>query len=233
MSRIGILCGIAAAAALVASGAAFGQGGVEELLAGKLVKPEVGQWSWYTLSDVKSGRTYLLRQAVVGKEKVGMKTAHWVEFEVVPRVGFKTVYKMLMTGPATNPKNIHRAILKSGEDPAVELPVPKDAKPAPRAKRKSLGKEPVQTGMGIVEAEHFEVRSPSGDGPPKEIWVSERIHPSGIVRLLSPNGEMSLRSHGTGGEYGESVIKETPVKLEDIGKKPRTLAPEGSEERQP
>ena len=233
MSRFGVLCGMAAAAVLIVSCPAVGQSGVEELLAGKLVKPEVGQWAWYTLSDVKSGRTYLLRQAVVGKEKVGMKTAHWVEFEVVPRLGFKTTYKLLMTGPATNPKNIHRAIVKTGQDPAIELPVPKDAKPPPRTKRKSLGKEPVQTGVGVIEAEHFEVRTQKGEGSPSEVWVSESIHPSGIVRLISPNGQMTLRSHGTGGEYGASVITETPVKLEDIGKKPPARAPEGSEERQP
>ena len=39
-----------------------------------------------------------------------------------------------------------------------------------------------------------------------DIWVNEDIRPTGIVRMVTPDGEMTLRSHGTGGEYAESAI---------------------------
>lgn len=187
------------------------QGIVGDLLAGKLVNPTVGQWAWYDLAAGKGEKQFVVRQAIVGEEKVGRKKGYWVEFEIVPEVGFRAVYKMLLTGPASSPENIIRVIEKNGPEPAVEIEVDQKAAEAarpPEPERKLVGAEKVATLEGEVQAEHFEIQS---GGKKMDVWINEKVNPSGIVKLKSIDGEMTLRNHGDGGEYASSVIKETPL----------------------
>jgi len=186
------------------------QGLVGDLLAGKLVNPKVGQWAWYNLVAAKGGKKYVIRQAIVGEERVSRKQGYWVEFEIIPEVGFKIVYKMLLTGPASDPENIHRVIEKSGVDPAQEVAVDQAAaKPvASESKRRSLGLEDIHTLDGAIRAEHYEVLEGADI---IHVWINEKINPTGIVRMRSLDGEMVLRNHGSGGENADSVIAEKPL----------------------
>jgi len=180
------------------------QGFVGDLLSGKLVKPKVGQWVWYDLTDNVRGKHYVLRQAIVGKERVGRKTGYWVEFEVVPEVGYRLIYKMLLTGPASDPDNIHRVLRKDGPEPVEEVAIEHRKEPKPeRPKRESKGMEEVETLSGPIRAEHYEVTKGSRT---LDVWVNEDIKPSGIVRMRSREGEMLLRTHGFGGESAKSAI---------------------------
>ena len=204
----------------LASMAAGAQGVVGDLLAGKLVNPKVGQWAWYDLVAGKDHQKFVVRQAIVGEEKLDRKKGYWVEFEVIPEVGYKIVYKMLLTGPASDPKNIVRVIEKSGPDPAVELNVSAAEAEAAgdqesEAKRKSLGIEEIRVLDGGIRAEHFEVT----DGARKmDVWINEKIYPTGVVKMTSLDGQMVLRNHGEGGEYARSVITETPITPEEAVK---------------
>lgn len=202
---------------------------VTDLLAGTLVKPKVGQWAWYDLvAKSLSGKPdarFAIRQAVVGQEKVGRKDGYWVEFEIIPELGYTTLYKMLLTGPASDPRNIHKVVLKQGPDPAIELPV---AGKAPdekklRQKRQSLGMEAVELRSGeILRAEHLSMENE----PAKlDVWVNEDVPPIGIVRMSSANGDMLLRTYGIGGEFGDSKLKEEPLPL------PADLQPEKEPEQ--
>lgn len=184
---------------------AHAQGFAGDLLAGKLIKPRVGQWSWYDLHDSKNNARYVVREAVVGEEKVGKDTGYWLEIEIVPEVGYKTVMKALLTGPASDPRNIKRVIFKNGLDPVQELPVDANAAPVDesRAKRESVGSEDVQTLSGAIRAERFKVTE---NGVTSEVWINKEVLPTGIVRLQSANGEWILRNHGFGGKDGESVL---------------------------
>lgn len=188
-----------------AASSVHAQGVVGDLLAGKLVDPKVGQWAWYDVLAKDGSKQYVLRQAIVGEEKVGRKYGFWVEFEVVPEVGYRSVYKMLLTGPAGEPDNVHRVIEQSGIDPPRELPIPEqNAAPGEsRPKRTSLGADTVKTLDGKVRAEHYEIVD--GDKS-THLWINERIYPMGIVRLESDSGVMVLRNHGAGGQYARSVI---------------------------
>lgn len=184
------------------------QGVVGDLLGGNLIKPKVGQWVWYTLTDKLGKESFAVRQAVVGKEDVGNETGYWVEFEVVPEIGFKMLYKVLLTGPASDPRNIHRIIQKDGTNPPREVPVDREAleEDAPsKPKRESLGMETIRTPAGPVRAEHLKVVE---GGHTIDLYVNEDIKPTGIVRMSTPDGEMVLRSKGFGGKYGESALDE-------------------------
>jgi len=93
--------------------AAQGQGVISDVFSGSLVNPKVGAWAWY---DINGGRTAdggvirlgAMRLAIVGEEKVRDKQGYWLEMEYVPSVGYPSVYKMLLTGPAKDPANVHK-----------------------------------------------------------------------------------------------------------------------------
>jgi len=113
-----VLLGVAFACACTGVAA---QGIMSDLMNGKLINPEVGAYAWYSLKDTVTGREFFLRQAIVGEERVKRKTAYWLETELVPRVGFPSVYKMLLTGPASDPKNVHRLIVREGDGVVQEV----------------------------------------------------------------------------------------------------------------
>jgi len=142
----------------------------------------------------------------VAQEKVGHKTGYWLEFEVVPEVGYKTIYKVLLTGPASDPRNIHRIIHRYGPEPPEEIPIEREAlepDESNRIKRESLGMETVNTGDGPLRAEHVSVTK---EDRVIHLWINEKIRPTGIVRMKTPGGEMVLRNHGFGGKAAQSVI---------------------------
>jgi len=182
------------------------QGVINDLLAGRLLDPKVGQWAWYALHSADDEQNFAVRQAIVGSEPVGRRTGYWLEVEVVPEVGYKTIFKMLLTGPANDARNVHRIIAKHGLDPAHEVPVEAqvpDERP-PRARRRSQGMEEVFTASGYIRAERFTVTKGEQEF---EIWLHDDVLPTGIVRMRSQDGEMVVRRYGTGGQHAESLIE--------------------------
>jgi len=182
------------------------QGVINDLLAGRLLDPKVGQWAWYTLHSADDQEHYAVRQAIVGSEPVGRRTGYWLEVEVVPEAGYKTIFKMLLTGPANDARNVHRIIAKHGLDPAFEVPVEEqipDERP-PRARRRSQGMEDVLTSSGVIRAERFSVTQGEQE---LDLWLHDAVLPTGIVRMRSADGEMIIRRYGTGGRYAESLIE--------------------------
>lgn len=205
-----LACAFALAAA---PGWAAAQGLVADVLSGALVAPEVGAFAWYRLNDAETGGAYFLRQAVTGKQKVGGKTGWWLETELVPPVGHPVLYKMLLTGPASDARNIHEIIAKRGEGPVEHIRV--DDVPATESlgqdePRESRGKTKVMTLNGEVEAEHFVIGAEGDPARRVEVWINETIPPMGIVRMVSAEGELALQRHGKGGKDGESALPDPP-----------------------
>ncbi len=180
---------------------------VGDMLSGKLVNPQVGQWAWY---DVRGPKTnYALRQAVVGEESVDGKQAFWVEFEVVPESGYAAIYKMLLSGPASDSKNVHKILLRQGPGKPQDIPIAtgKDDDTPSKSRRKKVGDESVETPNGPVETMHYTY----GSGDKRvDIWVNEKVLPSGLVQLKNAEGQMLLRSYGNGGENAQSAIESNP-----------------------
>jgi len=185
--------------------AASAQGIMGDVLSGKLINPEVGVYAWYTLTDNTTNTQLFLRQAIVGKEKVDGEKGYWVETEVIPQVGFPIVYKMLLTGPASDPENVHRILMKQGQDPVRSMPVDTldDEGTNGQPAQELVGKEEVSTAEGTIEAEHYFVKS----GKEKhEIWLNDDVRPLGLVRMVTPQGELKLQRHGKGGQDAQSAI---------------------------
>ena len=171
MARIATIIGLCIATTNV-----FAQGAAGDLLGGELINPRVGQWAWYDLQDKQSGTQMQVRQAIVGKKRVGGKQGYWLEIEVVPQAGYKTVVKALLTGPASDPSNIKRLIFKNGLDPAVELDVPSEdeSQSVPEPTETSKGEETVQTPSGPIRAERIDIRL---NDVTSTLWKSEDVPP--------------------------------------------------------
>ena len=162
------------------------QGILSDLMAGKLVKPE----------------------------KVKRKNAYWLETELLPRVGFPSVYKMLLTGPADDPENIVRLIVREGQGVPQEIEVDRSQKPTrkenvPRAEK---GVDTVTYPGGRIEAQHYIVNE---NGSKTELWVSDEVAPMGLVRMRNLQGELLLQRHGVGGKDGQSALPQFGPSQED------------------
>lgn len=190
---------------LLATAKAPAQGLLGDVFSGKLINPEVGSWAWYELTDKASGAKFFLRQAIVGQEDVKHKAGYWVETELAPTEGFPTVFKMLLTGPASDPKNVHQLIVKEGTDPAESVPVPEDGYTSENDGARTLvGEEKLKIGSGdAVDAQHFTVGSGKTQA---DVWVNDAVRPMGIVKMTSSEGELVLQRYGNGGKDAESVI---------------------------
>ena len=202
--------------------AVWAQSGINDILAGKLLNPKVGQWAWYDVTD--GDRKYVLRQAVVGEERVGSQTGHWVELELVPEVGYPTVYKMLLTGPANDPQQLKKLYVREGNNPIQEPPLRQEtpSQSNPPAKHARIGVEDVQTLGGSVRAEHVRWEK---NGQKSDLWTSEKVPPCGIIRMQSPSGTMILRNYGTGGPYAKSVMDEAATSAPPATSSGRTSPP--------
>ena len=214
---------------VTAPGLARAQGLVTDVFSGKLINPEVGVFAWYDLTDKTTDKRYFLRQAIVGKERVNRKTGYWLETELIPQVGFPTVYKMLLTGPANDPKNIHQVVVKEGERPPEVVPIPAEPedgieKRTPKEKRESLGMEAIETPQGDLKAEHVVITRPADkEGAPEErleVWLNNSVRPMGIVRMAAPEGELVLRRYGKGGPDARSTIMTPPRDQGDVPSPP-------------
>ncbi len=206
------------------------------VLTGSLVKPQVGAWAWYDLSDKVAKTSFIMRLAIVGSEKVGGKDGYWLEIQVVPTLGYEAVYKMLLTGPAKDPANIHKVFLREGLNSAEEVPVSgicskeegkakkeakggvtAETKPAEKDEQgdKSLvGTEDVKTLGGVVSAQHYVVKTA---GEAVDVWLNDAVAPMGVVQLKSERGTLALRNNGVGGPNADSILDKPSVKREDVG----------------
>ncbi|MBL7644973.1 MAG: hypothetical protein JNK74_02175 [Candidatus Hydrogenedentes bacterium] len=192
------------------------QGMMSDLLLGKLVNPEVGAYAWYSLKDQASGQEYFLRQAIVGTEKIKRKEAWWLETELVPKVGFSSVYKMLLTGPASEPDNVKRLLVREGNGAVQEITMENggDWEDDADIPRESAGIETITLPSGEIQAEHYIVK----DGePPTEIWISEQVPPMGLVKMKNSEGELVLQRFGNGGKDGQTAIPTETVQSGETG----------------
>jgi hypothetical protein len=228
------LAGGFVALALLCS-AAQGQGVISDVFSGSLVNPKVGAWAWY---DINGGLTAdggvirlgAMRLAIVGEEKVRDKQGYWLEMEYVPSVGYPSVYKMLLTGPAKDAANVHKMFRRDGLEKKQEVSLKSDSndekekvkpsegkkdagaaavspEPVREPERKLAGEEDVATAVGKVHAQHYEV---ADRGSKIDVWLNESVCPMGIVQMKSEDGSLLLRNYGSGGPDARSVIDEPP-----------------------
>lgn len=184
--------------------------------------PQPGVWSEYAVVEKDSGKRSKMRMAIVGTEG----DSFW--YEVFMEDGeHRNVIKMLVKGNPNDPDNIRRLIMKSGDNPAMEMP--KDFVAMGRRVAAQMFETrsgvPAQGGEGLrLEAgEKRPVTVPAGtfqatlqrilDGEGKVLATYDfdpSVLPFGVVTSTTDRSTMELLAHG---RDAQTRITETPVPL--------------------
>jgi hypothetical protein len=189
--------------------------------------PPVGSWCEYGILDKEDSDTVIFRYSLPGKEACGDEECHWLEFQVKENDELNVV-KMLISGDPQKHGNLKRLIIKSGDDPAIEIPMgmmqvpaeesgrepdPQDSDEAEEpdeteVDRVEVGKETIKTQSGDIDCMHFRVGS---EAEQVDLWMNDAIPFFNLARLTSETTTMELRAYGESGAV--SAITEEPQQM--------------------
>ncbi len=171
-------------------------------------QPVVGSGATYQLKTANNADAEFT-YAVVGKEG----GAYWMEIRSATSKG-SLVMKQLMSTPAPGQTpQIQRMIMQAAGRPPMEMPVSMLKGGAGRAQStvgshglgEKVGTEKVTVPAGTFECEHY--RSAS-NGKNSDVWVSSKVSPYGLVKLVSGETRMELQkmlAHETSQITGEPM----------------------------
>jgi len=184
--------------------------------------PKPGAWSEYAIFDKATGKKAVMRMAIVGIDG----DSYWYEV-VNEEGGGSNIIKMLVKGDPNDPENIQRLIMKSGADPAREMPrdfVLMGRRMASHMFEQRSGiptnltaeLQNIRTGEGVetVPAGTFEVELhqivDAAGNVYAEYKFSQEVSPFGVVTSDAGNTTMVLVGHGNG---AKSLITEEPAMM--------------------
>ncbi len=156
--------------------------------------PKVGSGAAYEIHHLQQGKMQF-EFAVVGEEKVGEKTAYWLEMRMQRSEEGRLVIKSLIVFEAQK-LDVLRMIAQSGNEPPMEFSVPMQRNtsqpggPVPqdiRTVAEHVGTETVTTPAGSFTCEHFRMKDGTAD-----VWISQQVAPYGIVKMTVRDGSMTL-----------------------------------------
>ncbi len=196
-------------------GGGQGRGPGPELWSGLEFTPAVGHWAEYQMTP-EGEKPMTMRISVVGEED----DAYWYETVVTNENGEQMVSKMLVSGDPQDTENLKRMIVKSGDEPAMEMPVEMMAMMGGMAEPESetsettttdLGAESITVPAGTFDANHWQSTT---DDVIFDTWISAGVGPYGVVRSASAEFEMVLVAHG---DNAVTLITETPQAFPAMG----------------
>ncbi len=185
---------------------------------------KVGAWASYLVVD-EQGAESRMRFAVVGEEQLEGRRGLWYETNIDSAEEPATIKLLLLLGEGDQ-WEIKRMVMKSGEGPAMELPVSMsgDSKGARgmmgsvpfdtesedfQQSLQELGREQLTVDGKTLECMHYQVKDQ--DGEPAEFWVSRQVPLFSMVRYQGQQSRMELQEWGDSG--AESRIKEDPQSI--------------------
>ncbi len=153
-----------------------------------LRKVEVGSWSSYSISVGKMSMQ--ARFALVARDASSVTMENSIEGGTMAMLGGKMTLKVVMErDPTTAAKPIKQMIMQIGNQDPMQAPagiqVPRYSKPDPST---LVGKETIRIAAGSFKTLHY--RSKTGQGI-VDVWVSEDVPPTGMVKLTSSGGATS------------------------------------------
>lgn len=185
-----------------------------------IFNPIVGQWSKYEMKD-SEGNKGILTISVVSKEG----SNYWMEVEssLTSDVG---IAGYLVSGDPTEDSNVLKVRLKNGDGPIIEISkemleklkrkqrsTPPTTGIGPSVgKIQSLPNETVKIGNQTYDCQRIKLISL--DNKIADIWISEKVSPFGIVKLISGDESLILIDAGKGAKprlFGNA----TPLVLEE------------------
>jgi hypothetical protein len=158
-------------------------------------KPVVGAGAQYEVTTKKNEKVNWA-YAVVGKEAVGGAEGYWLEMRLEggKEGGMVMKHLLVVRGGKTEVK---RMIVQTPGQPPMEMPMGMMGGMMPRGQQAAseqdlgerIGTETVTVPAGTFLCEHY--RSKSGKTP-ADVWVSTKISPYGLVKMVSENSTLVL-----------------------------------------
>jgi len=168
-------------------------------------KPVVGGWSEYQMTS-KSEGSMKMKIAIVGKEG----DAYWYETVMEGGRQGRNIVKMLVSGDPGDTKNVKRMIVKTGNDPAMEMAVEMMGTSTGQEQKGKIidkGTETIKVPAGSFKTQHMQYQ----DVETVDTWIYKDVSPYGMIKSQSKDMEMVLIGYGTG---ATTQITETPQKFE-------------------
>jgi hypothetical protein len=178
-------------------------------------RPVVGNGATYKINARKADTIFTF--AIVGQEGL----AYWMEIRTSNGQG-DVVMKQLVTvaGEGQQPQ-ISRMIVQTAGQPPMELPTGMMNMQMGRGGRGAgadtvgahgmgtkVGTESITVPAGTFECDHY--TSTSADGKKADVWLSTKVSPYGLVKMVSSDANMELQKVL---EHETSQIKGEPAKM--------------------
>jgi len=164
-------------AALPASAQMFGKPQIPR----GIFNPVVGAGAVYEMQRDDGGKT-TMDFAIVGKESVNGQDGYWMEFTFSGTPMGEMVVKTLAVMTNGN-MTTSKSIMQMPGRPPMEMPAQMQSANGGtnfadiRNKADDLGTDSVTTPAGTFSCRHYRMKDGSGDA-----WVSESVHPFGLVK---------------------------------------------------
>ena len=167
-----------------------------------LYNPVVGEWSKYEMRD-NLGNKAILTISVVSKEN----DYYWIEVES-SQTNYVGTAAYLVSGDPTEDSNVLKVRIKNGDGPIIEItqetlekmkkmqqstPISTGIGPV-KGKIQSLPNETVKVGNINYDCQRIKLISP--ENKTADIWISDKVCPFGIVKLLSSDEYLILIDSG-------------------------------------
>lgn len=180
----GALAALLALVALPAGAQMFGRPQIPR----GVFNPVVGAGAVYEMrGDDQQKRT--MEFAIVGKESVEGQDGYWLEFTISGTPMGDVVAKELAVVSEGN-MTMNKIIMQMPGRPPMEMPSQMNRNQVNladiRNKADDLGMESVTTPAGTFSCHHYKMKDGSG-----EAWVSEKVHPFGVVKYKD-NGSTTV-----------------------------------------
>lgn len=191
-----LMVGVTASAA-----AQFGHRGPQAPQIPTPFKPVVGSGAAYQFTGKKEKADFTY--AVVGKEQVDGNEGYWLEIRIANTKKMKgeMVMKELMVMNGSQPE-LKRLISQPPGRPPMEMPsamlgmVRKHTPTATGGDEKTggpgekIGTETITVPAGTFTCDHYRTQE---EGSPVDLWVSSKVSPYGVVKMVSNDATMVLQ----------------------------------------
>jgi len=171
--------------------------------------PVVGAGASYEQTK-KDGKKSTIEMSIVGSEMVGVQQGYWMEVGHTDGGAQQVIYGKMLVTPVDFA--FHKMIfVMPGSTQPMEMDVDaakshRDSMDKNLEKWHSLGNESITVPAGTFSCEHWTKDEGKGD-----VWVSSKVSPMGMVKMVNDNETMVLTRVISD---AKSHISGTPVKFD-------------------
>jgi hypothetical protein len=166
---------------------------------GGVFAPIVGEGAAYEMTSAKDNKKMQMEMAITGKEEFEGKTGYWMEYSMSGMPQGMGTSKVLMSLSGDQTVTM-RMVTRMGND-VIEMDMnmpmmknrPTTAPADARHSAERVGTETITVPAGTFACEHWRAKDGSSD-----FWISEKVRPMGLVKMVGKDSSMVLVRQITG-----------------------------------